>query len=72
MNFFVSQPPPPSSRPPLTEYKILHNTTGNNLTVMTEDTKYIIEYTTPGVYLFIVLAYNVLGDGNRTSIVVTG
>ena len=73
LSFLFFQPPPPSSRPPVTEYEIRHNTTGNNLTVtMTEDTEYIVEYTIPGVYLFIVLARNVLGDGNGTSILLTG
>ena len=62
MRLPFSQPPPPSSRPPVIEYKIFRNNTGKLIPVMTSDPRYDIEYTTPGVYQFTVLAYNVLGD----------
>ena len=70
--FVLSQSPPPSSRPPVIEHKIFHNDTGSIVETTTNDTKYIVEYMAPGVYLFTVLAYNVLGDGKESSIAVTG
>ena len=42
------------------------------MAVTTNDTKYIVERTIRGVYLFTVLARNVLGDGDGSTIVVTG
>ena len=72
MNLLFSQPPPPSSRPPVIECKILHNSTGILTLAITNDTSYIVEYTSPGVYQFSVLAYNILGDGNGSTIFVTG
>ena len=72
MRLLFSQPPPPSSRPPVIGYKIFHNYTGNSMETMTSDTQHIVEFTVPGVYLFTVMAYNVLGDGKQSTIVVTG
>ena len=72
MSLLFSQPLPPSSRPPVIEYKILHNSTGILTLALTNDTGYIVEYTSPGVYQFTVLAYNILGDGNGSTIFVTG
>ena len=68
----LSQPPPPSSRPPVTGYKISHNNTGNDTVSTISDTEYVVIFTGPGVYLFTVQAYNVLGDGNESNILVTG
>ena len=70
MHLLFSQPPPPSPRPPVIEYKVLHNNTGNFIEATTNNTEYILEYTSPGVYQFTVLAYNNLGDRNGTTIVV--
>ena len=72
MRLLFSQPPPSSSRPPVIEYKIFHNNTGNLILAMTSDPRFDVEYTSPGVYQFTVLAYNVLGDGNESTIFVTG
>ena len=72
MSFLFPQPPPPPSRPPVIEYKIFYNITGNLIVAMTNDTEYIVQYYTPGVYVFTVLGYNVLGDGSGSTIVVTG
>ena len=72
MSFLFSQPPPPSSRPPVIEYKILHNIAGNSIETTTIDTGYTFEYGSPGVYQFTVLAYNVLGDGKQSTIFATG
>ena len=72
LSLLFSQPPPPSSRPPVIEYKILQNNTGNLAMTMTSDTQYIVEVVVPGVYLFTVLAYNILGDGKQSTIIVTG
>ena len=63
---FFSQPPPPSTRPPVTGYKILHSTTGSVMITQTTDTKFIFESLNPGVYFFSVLATNILGDGMET------
>ena len=68
---FFSQPPPPSSRPPVTGYKILHNTTDSVVVNQTTDTNFTAENSEPGVYLFTVLAINILGDGVENPIVVT-
>ena len=74
MSFLFSQPPPPSSRPPVIEYKIFHDITQSGKLTMTliSDPRYDVQYTSPGVYQFTVLAYNVLGDGNESTIFVTG
>ena len=72
MSLLFSQPTPPSSTPPVIEYKILHSNTGNFIETTTNDNEYIVEFTTPGVYLFTVLAYNVLGDGEQSTIFITG
>ena len=69
LSFF--QLPPPSSRPPVTGYKISHNTTGSVVVNQTTDTNFVIENFEPGVYLFVVLATNILGDGVENRIVVT-
>ena len=58
-----SQPPPSSSRPPVLGYKITHNTTGHSLVNQTSDTTFFLDELNPGVYLFSVWAFNVLGDG---------
>ena len=39
---------------------------------LTSDPRYDVEYPAPVVYQFTVLAYNVLGDGNESTIFVTG
>ena len=69
-----SQPPTPSSRPPVTGYRISHNTTGSVLVNQTTCTTFVIENAGPGVYVFTVLAVNILGDGEEEStvIIVTG
>ena len=72
MRLLFSQAPPSSSRPPVIEYNIFHNNTGNLMETMTSDNHYVVKFTAPGVYLFIVLTYNVLGDGNESTILVTG
>ena len=72
MSLLFSQPPPPSSRPPVIEYKIFHNSTGKFMPAMTSDPRYDVEYASPGVYQFTVLACNILGDGNGSTIFVTG
>ena len=54
------------------EYIISHNNTGSEVVTTTNDTEYTIRFMAPGVYLFTVQAYNVLGDGKESSIVVTG
>ena len=67
MSFIVSQPPPPSSRPPVTGYKISHNITGSAVTLnQTNDTNFTAEGVAPGVYFFAVLAVNTFGDGNTS------
>ena len=72
LHLLFSQPPPPSSRPPVIEYKILHNSTGILTMTVTNDTDYIVEYTSPGVHQFTVTAYNILGDGNGSIIFAKG
>ena len=70
-----SQPLPPSSRPPVTRYKISHNTTaGSTLINQTNYTTFVVDDVVPGVYLFTVVAVNALGDGEEesTSIIVSG
>ena len=64
---YTSQPPHPSTRPPVTGYKIYHNTTGSAMLNFTCETQFIIEGVMPGVYFFTVLAVNVLGDGKEKS-----
>ena len=72
--FAFSQPPPPSSRPPVTGYKISHNTTGSVMVDKTSDTNFTFGSLEPGVYLFSVWAVNLLGDGKEkhTVFAVTG
>ena len=63
----LSQPPPPSLRPPVTGYKILHNITGVIMANQTIDTNFRVDSLEAGIYLFTVLAVNILGDGAETS-----
>ena len=67
-----SQPPPPSSRPPVTGYKIFHNITGSAVVIQTSDRTFIIEGVLPGVYFFTVLAVNTLGNGKEETIFIVG
>ena len=67
----VSKPPSPLSRPPVIGYNISHNTTGSIVFYQTNCTILVIDDVVPGVYLFTVLAVNVLGDGKATSITLT-
>ena len=66
------QPPASSSRPPVTGYKITHNTTGSVLVNKTSDTLFPFVGVAPGVYLFSVQAVNALGDGKAESLTVFG
>ena len=68
----ISQPPPPSSRPPVTGYKISHNTSGSITLSFTSVPKFVIKGVAPGVYFFIVLAVNALGDGKEESMSIMG
>ena len=67
-----SQPPPPSSRPPVTGYKISINATGIMLVNYTNVTNFTIKHVGPGTYLFSVLAVNSLGEGETSNIFATG
>ena len=71
----ISQPPPPSSRLPVTGYKIVHNITESVIVNQTTDTctcnTFRVDSLEPGVYLFTVLAVNALGDGAETSTLLT-
>ena len=66
------QLPPSSSRPPITGYKVFHNGTESVTEKGTNDTEANVGFMAPGVYLFTVLAYNVLGDGKESNVAVTG
>ena len=67
-----TQPPPPSSRPPVAGYKVSQNITGNVAVTSTSDTEHIVVLNGPGVYLFKVQAFSVLGDGSERHVLVTG
>ena len=71
-HYNTSQPPPPSSRPPVTGYKIFHNVTGVMTVNSTNDTKFTIDHKGPGTYSLSVLAVNTLGDGEESTILTTG
>ena len=49
-----------------------YNITGSVMVNLTIDNNVTVEGVTPGVYLFSVLAYNILGDGSESSITVLG
>ena len=66
-----SQPPSPSSRSPVIGLKISHKITGSVMTSETTDSNFVIDSLFPRVYLFTVLAVNVLGDGKETSTILT-
>ena len=66
-----SQPPPLSSRPPVTGYVVSHNTTGSVLTNLTHETKFTLEGVRVGVYSFTVQAFNILGVGATEAVSVT-
>ena len=68
----TSQPPPTSSRPAVTGYKISHNVTGVITVNSTNETKFTIDHKDPGTYSFSVLAVNTLGDGEESTILTTG
>ena len=68
----LSQPPPPSSRPPVIGYKVSHDTTGRVMEEHTNDTNFTVEGVTPGVYFFAVLAVNSLGKGEENNHSFTG
>ena len=72
MSWVFSQPPPDSSRPPVAGYKISHNTTGSVLVNQTNETTFSIEDVAPGEYLFAIQAFNILGHGDESSLLVTG
>ena len=69
---YISQPPLPSTRPPVLGYKVSYNITGSVMVNLTSDNNFTIGGVTPGVYLFTVLAFNILGDGSESSITVVG
>ena len=69
---YNSQPPPPSSRPPVTGYQISHNITGSVMVIFTSETKLVIGDVPPGVYFFTVCAVNVLGDGKKQNMSISG
>ena len=68
----LSQPLPPSSRPPVTGYKISHDTTGSVMVEQTNDTNFTVEGVTPGVYSFAVLAVNSCRKGKENIGSITG
>ena len=53
-------------------YEISYNTTGSALVTKTNKTAFAFEGVAPGVYVFTVLAINIIGDGEKESITVTG
>ena len=61
------QPPPQSSRPPVTGYSISHNTTGSMHVNKTKIKAFTVEDVYQGVYCFSIWASNVVGDGEVTS-----
>ena len=66
---YVSQPPPPSSRPPVTGYKIFQNITADTVVNQPNDRTFTVEDVVPGVYIFSLLAFNVLGDGVKEAVI---
>ena len=66
------QPPPSSSRPPVTGYKITHNTTGSVLVNQTSYALFPFVGVAPGVYLVSVQAVNALGDEKAETLTVFG
>ena len=71
MSYFP-QPPSPSSRPPVTGYKISHNITGSVTVNQTNDTNFTAVGVAPGVYFFAVLAVNTFGNGKENTTFITG
>ena len=71
MSLSFSQPPPPSSRPPVTGYKITHNTTGGILANLTNGTEFTIGDIAAGIYLVTVQAVNILGDGVAETVTIS-
>ena len=67
-----SQPPTPSSRPPVTGYRIFHNTTGNVMVNNTNDTKFTVEGVAPGVYIFAIVPVNAFGEGKEAIFSIIG
>ena len=54
------------------EYKISYNATGGVLETKTSETAFALDGVAPGVYIFTVLAINIIGDGEKDNITVTG
>ena len=63
--YLFSQPPPPSSRPPVTGYKVSHNITGVFTEEHTSDTTLSFESLSYGYYFFFLWAVNTLGEGAK-------
>ena len=72
MRLPFSQPPPPSSRPPVTGYRISHNITGGVTVNQTTHTEFFYNNIYTGIYEFAVLAVNSLGDGKEESTIISG
>ena len=62
------QPPPPTSRPPVKEYWIAHNTTGEVTLNQTTNSEFFFGNLPPGIYIFTLCAINLLGDGKASNI----
>ena len=52
----------------MTGYKVTHNTTRSVLVNWTSNTTFTVESVGTGIYLFTVLAINVVGDGAEESV----
>ena len=67
MYVFV-QPLSLTSRPPVKEYGIAHNTTGQVTLNQTRESEFFVGNLPPGIYLFTLWAINLLGDGETSNI----
>ena len=70
MSLPFSQPPSPSSRPPVTGYIVLHNITGSIQANLTNETEFTLEGIAKGIYIVTVQAVNILGVGVAETVII--
>ena len=62
------QPPPSSKRPHVIGYNVSHNASGTVRMYDTNGTNFVMESASPTLFVFTVVAFNVLGAGEESDI----
>ena len=62
------QPPPSSTRPHVIGYNVSHNASGTVQMYSTNDTDFVLDSSSPSLFVLAVVAVNVLGTGKESAI----